>query len=414
MNFFSNTSRANMSFDHIEQFFSQKILEKLHFINFQNSEIGDPIVKLLEDIKTRKIKLIIPSEDEILPYLKNDSSIRKSVSVPVNLKKMPIGIEKPTRFPPIFTNQRSPNFPTSEQKVLLQKLKKIPVYTVVTNKNEMVMAMSRDPYENNVLNWVYKKYYNAFVWTEDEGPISVGLFFMNKEDAQLYLHEIVNAEPKMAEKSEIEVKMIGLDAFYKLNRTSPPGQQAKLIADLEEIEQIIQNYIPKANHSIHPNQKYTKIGYKGTPIYKIKPIIIQKKHKKVEAVHYKIKNIESKNYVFFRLQDAYSAWDKFCTDNKNLKLPLYPEVEIYNLENYLNELEHSSEESIKNISFVSTQDSFKNLKLQTEGKIKKSPPPLSKNIKRLVLDKFKNFQSLSKKIFWVLTSDTLPTEKNAW
>jgi hypothetical protein len=39
---------------------------------------------------------------------------------------------------------------------------------------------------------------------------------------------------------------------------------------------------------------------------------------------------------------------------------------------------------------------------------------LSKNIKRLVLEKFKNFQSLSKKIFWVLTSDTLPTEKNAW
>ncbi len=403
-----------MFWDHIEQFFSQKQIEKFHFINFQTSEPGDPVVKLLEDIKARKIKLIIPSEDEILPYLKNDTSIKKSVSVPVDFKKMSVHIEKPTRLPTIFTNQRSPNFPTSEQKILLQKLKKIPVYSVVTKKNEMVMAMSRDPEENNLLNWVYKKYYNSFVWTEDEGPISLGLFFMNKEDAQLYLHEIVNSDPKMAEKSELGVKMTGLDTFYKLNRTSPPGQQAKLIADLGEIEKIIQTYIPKTNHSIHPNQKYNKLGYKGTPIYKIKPLIVGKKYKNVETIEYKIKNLESRSYVFFRLQDAYSAWDKFCTDNKQLKLPLSPELEIYNLENYLKELECSSEESIKNIAFVSTQDSFKNLKLESDLKVNNVTTPLSKTVKKLTLEKLKNLQNLSKKIFWVLTSDTLPTEKNAW
>lgn len=403
-----------MFWDHIEQFFSQKQIEKFHFINFQTSEPGDPVVKLLEDIKARKIKLIIPSEDEILPYLKNDTSIKKSVSVPVDFKKMSVHIEKSTRLPTIFTNQRSPNFPTSEQKILLQKLKKIPVYSVVTKKNEMVMAMSRDPEENNLLNWVYKKYYNSFVWTEDEGPISLGLFFMNKEDAQLYLHEIVNSDPKMAEKSELGVKMTGLDTFYKLNRTSPPGQQAKLIADLGEIEKIIQTYIPKTNHSIHPNQKYNKLGYKGTPIYKIKPLIVGKKYKNVETIEYKIKNLESRSYVFFRLQDAYSAWDKFCTDNKQLKLPLSPELEIYNLENYLKELECSSEESIKNIAFVSTQDSFKNLKLESDLKVNNVTTPLSKTVKKLTLEKLKNLQNLSKKIFWVLTSDTLPTEKNAW
>lgn len=414
MNFFSSSSTFDMSFKNIEQFLPQKISEKLALINTQKSDTVDPLIKLLEEIKTRKIKVIIPSEEDTIPYLNNDKSIKKNVRVDINIKKSNFKFEKPIRFPQFFKNQRSPNFPTLEQKILLQKLKKIPIYVVVTNQNEMVMAMSRDPQENNLLSWLYTKYYNSFVWTEDEGPISLGLFFMNKEDAELYLHEIVDANPRMAEKSEIKIKMVGLDTFYKLNRTAPPGQQAKLIADLEEIGKVIQEYIPNKNNSINPKQKYNKFGYKGTPIYIMKPTIGTNKKGKLEIVEYKIKNAPTKKYIFFRLKDANSAWDKFCDDHKNLNLTLYPNVEIYNLENYLIDLEHSKTDVIKEISFVSTQDSFKNLKLENQLKSEKPSPSKSKEIKKLILEKLKNFQSFSKKILWVLTSDTLPTEKNAW
>jgi hypothetical protein len=414
MTFFSNNSIFNISLENSEKFLSQIILEKLQSVVLQKSETVDPIVKLLEDIKTRKIKVLIPSEEDTIPYLTNDKSIKKSISIPVNIKKNQFSIEKPIRFPRIFKNQRSPDFPTLEQKILLQKLKKIPTYIVVTNQNEIVMAMSRDPQDNNILSWVYKKYYNAFVWTEDEGPVSLGLFFMNKEDAHLYLHEIVNANPKMAEKSELAVKMVGLDTFYRLNRTAPPGQQAKLIADLEEIEKIVHKYIPEKKHLLNPKQKYNKSGYKGNPIYIIKPTVGISKKKYIEIINYEIKNLKSRKYIFFKLKDAYSAWDKFCEDNKDLMLPGEPTLEIYNLENYLTELEHSDERSVQDISFVSTQESFKNLKLENEVKINKATPPTSKKMKKLALDKLKQLQIFSKKIFWVLTSDTLPTEKNAW
>lgn len=414
MNFFSDSSILNMSSDSLDKSFSHKILEKLQFITSQKSQGTDPVIKLLEDIKTRKIKVIIPSEEDIIPYLKDDTSIKKSVSVKINLKNKYFQIEKPIRFPKIFKSQRCADFPTLEQKLVLEKLKKIPTYVVATNQNEMVMAMSRDNHENNLLSWIYKKYYNAFVWTEDEGPISLGLFFMNKEDAQLYLHEIVNANPKMAERSEMAVKMVGLDTFYRLNRTSPPGQQAKLIADLEEMEKIIQQYIPKKKHIINPKQKYTKLGYKGNPIYIIKPTIGRNKKNDIQVIDYSIKGSENRKYIFFKLEDAYSAWDKFCDDNSNLKLPLYPNIEIYNLESYITDLEQSSTDLIKEISFVSTQESFKNLKIETKTKTKKATPSLAKAIKSFAFEKAKNLYSFSKKVLWVLTSDTLPNEKNAW
>lgn len=97
-----------------------------------------------------------------------------------------------------------------------------------------------------------------------------------------------------------------------------------------------------------------------------------------------------------------------------MKLPLYPNVEIYNLENYLTDLEQSDITLIKEISFVSTQYSFENLRLETEVKSVKSQPSVGKQIKKFALEKLKSLYSFSKGVIWVLTSDTLPTEKNAW
>ena len=414
MNLFSNTSMLNILSNDVDNLFYQKIVGKLQFSNLQKSQTEDPVIKLLEDVKNRKIKVIIPSEEDIIPSVKANIPVTKNGSLEISRKNQILEIEKPIRFPQIFTNQRSPHFPTSEQKVLLQKLKKIPIYVVVTNNNEMVMAMSRDKQNVNFLDWVYKKYYNLCVWNEDDGPISLGLFFMNKEDAELYLQEIADSDPKMAEKSQISVKMVGLDIFYKLNRTSPPGQQAKLIADLEEIEKIIQEYIPKKKHVVNAKQKYNKTSYKGNPIYIIKPTLSRNKKNEIQLIDYNINNSGYRRYVFFRLKDVYSAWDKFSQDNKNLKLPLYPNVEIYNLENYLTDLEQSDSSLITEISFVSTQYSFENLKLENDIKITKSEPSLGKQIKKFALEKLKNLHSFSKGVIWVLTSDTLPTEKNAW
>jgi hypothetical protein len=386
------------------------------YTHVTDSQIVDPVVQLLEDIRTRKTKVTIPSDDDIIPSIWNDPTIRPRISTNVEIGASSFKFDIPNKFPNLFQNRRSPDFPTAQQKIILTRLKNVPAYVVVTNKQELVMASPREDQNNTFFDWLYTKYYNWFVWKEDDGPISIALFFLDKEDAELYLQEIGKGDPKTAEKTNLRIQLTNLASFYKLNRTSEPGQQAKLVADLDEIDRVISNYIPKNIHEINPKQRYTKNSYQGNPIYIIKPTIGKKGSKK-EIVEYKINDSSGNAYtrnVFFKLEDAYLAWNKFCADNLDLKLPAIPDLEIYNFENYLLDLEQLDNRLVKENYFLATQKSFANLEKELKSFEKPNEKNPSKNLKRFFLEKSKEVKLFCKGLVWVLTSDTLPTEENAW
>ena len=391
-------------------------MQNNQYTQINESQIVDPVVKLLEDIRTRKTKVTIPNSEDIIPSLWNDRTIKKSVLTEVNIGDSSPRLEKPIRFPKIFQNYRSPDFPTAKQKLILNRLEKVPVYVVVTDNQELVMATPREDQEETFFDWLYRKYYNWFVWTEDNGPISIALFFLNKEDAHLYLQEIGKKNPSCAEKTNLHVQLTSLDTFYKLNRTSAPGTQAKLIADLEEIHNVAFDYIPKNLHAINPKQKHNKTLYQGNPIYILKPIVV--KHGSTKSlIDYKITDTFNNTYtrnVFFKLKDAYMAWDKFCENNPSLKLPLVPNIEIYNLESYLLDLEESEIELIKSNYFVTPQISFQDIKEELQLATNKPELSLKKIVEKFITTKSKKLVQFYKGMLWVFTSDTLPTEDNSW
>lgn len=391
-------------------------MQNNQYIQVNESQIVDPVVKLLEDIRTRKTKVTIPSSEDVIPSLWNDRTIRKSIFTEVNISDNSLGLEKPVRIPKIFQNHRSPEFPTAQQKLILNRLSKVPVYVVVTENQEMVMATPREDQEENFFDWLYTKYYNWFVWSEDNGPISIALFFLNKEDANLYLQEIGKKDPKCAEKTNLHIHLTSLDTFYKLNRTSSPGTQAKLIADLEEVYNVVFDYIPKKLHEVNPKQKYNKTTYQGNPVYILKPTVARKGSTKT-LIDYKITDRSNNSYsrnVFFKLEDAYMAWDKFCESNNSAKLPLTPNIEIYNLESYLLDLENSDLETVKENYFVTTQTSFQDLKEELSIASNQTELSLTKKLEKFIAIKSKKLLQLYKGMLWVFTSDTLPTEDNAW
>ena len=391
-------------------------MQNNQYIQVNESQIVDPVVKLLEDIRTRKTKVTIPSSEDVIPSLWNDRTIRKSIFTEVNISDNSLGLEKPVRIPKIFQNHRSPEFPTAQQKLILNRLSKVPVYVVVTENQEMVMATPREDQEENFFDWLYTKYYNWFVWSEDNGPISIALFFLNKEDANLYLQEIGKKDPKCAEKTNLHIHLTSLDTFYKLNRTSSPGTQAKLIADLEEIYNVVFDYIPKKLHEVNPKQKYNKTTYQGNPVYILKPTVARKGSTKT-LIDYKITDRSNNSYtrnVFFKLEDAYMAWDKFCESNHSAKLPLTPNIEIYNLESYLLDLENSDLETVKENYFVTPQTSFQDLKEELSIASNQTELSLTKKLEKFIAIKSKKLLQLYKGMLWVFTSDTLPTEDNAW
>ena len=197
------------------------------------------------------------------------------------------------------------------------------------------------------------------------------------------------------------------------------------------------------------------------------------------------------NRVFFKLEDAYLAWETVCTTNNNARLPVLPSIEVYNLENYLEDLEQTSTKVVKKIKFTPSFRTIRNITLLSEKEEKyrsdksneldkevypveklrlrlrleidsddedaSSEPELKELIAKYIeeyvdkgkeyideyinkyinkyfgkyIDKGKQYmgpyfkplkpifvderaENFCKGLFWLLTSDTLPNEDNAW
>jgi hypothetical protein len=379
-------------------------------------QIVDPIIKLLEDVRLRRAKVTIPDADEMIGSLYNDPTIRKRILTEITIGNNSHNYAWPRRLPKLFQCLRSPHFPTAKQKIILDRLKKVPVYVVVNNAQEIIIASPRGNPDYNFFDWLSTKYHNACIWINDDGPVSLVFFFLNKEDATLYLQDIGKNDPKATEKTNLHVQLTSLDSFYKLNRTSSPGNQARLLPDLEEITNLVFDYLPKQLHSVNPQQNHTKTSYQGTPIYIIKPAVGKKGYKK-SIIEYKITDRKGKIYtrnVFFKLEDAYLAWDKFCDDNKGIRLPLVPNLEVYNLENYLLELECLDRDVVDDNYFIGTQSSLNDLKQELNIIDNTEEPTLAKKVIQFINTSSQKLLMFSKGMLWVFTSDTLPTEDNAW
>lgn len=398
----------------IVQTTDDKVISSFNFLQVEN-ETFDPVIKLLTDLKTgKKNKVLVSTDQEMIQSIVSDKRKDPSVFVTVDKTDSRTILSKPTRFPAIFHSQRSPKFPTSQNKVLLNKLKKIPVYVVVNNNKELIAASPRVNDDLSIIEWLSTKYYNWFVWREDEGPVSLGLFFMNKKDSETYLHEVCKRDPQGAEKAGLQIQIVGLDKFYEMNRTSSPGFQVKLIADLEEMNNLITRYKKNVSYSLNPKQQHSKSNFQGTPIYIVKNVLGKSRvTKKPIIIEYKIKNSNSKINVFFKLQDVYSAWEKVKEDNKDVDFPSSPQIEIYNLESYLLDCEKESAEDLETVKFLPTQESYK-IVANHSPNINKEEPALSKKLASTINTKIKEFKNIYKGIIWLFTSDTLPTEDNGW
>ena len=309
----------------------------------------------------------------------------------------------------LFSNRRSPNFPSQQQKYLMEKLANVSIYTVVNGNNEIVVASPREIHNITASNWLLEKYKEIFIWSQDEGSVALTLFFINKEDASSYLHEVCKKEYKDAEKLGLKVEKVGLDFFYKLNRTSPPKVQAKLVADLKEIDLVISKYINKYSSSINPNQRYSKTWFQGNPIYTIGP---SKNIKLKSLLNYNPKNNLDDRFIFFSREDALKAWKVFTSKTfptENVE----PNIEIYNLEDLLIEIENFESIPDINLNFIPPYDTYKDSKISATIKEEAEDNKLEtyKFQLKVQLNKLTRFY---KGLLWLVTSDTLPNEENAW
>lgn len=377
----------------------------------------DPVSKLLSSLySARGIEVSIRGQDDVFieDFFQNNKKTNITIDVNKDLKLF----SKPETVPNIFGNKRQPDFPNQQQKAILLKLKNIPVYTVVNGYNEVVIASPRNTEAKNTIEWLYDKYCENFLWKEDRGAINLGLFFVDKEDAETYMQEVCKKDPKGAEKIGLNVKSVGLDTFYELNRTSKPKMQVKLIADLKEIDLLLNEYCNDKNLNFHPKQKYRKIWFQGNPVYfiKLNEELDTINRKKFALSKYKFDNSFGINrkILLFKKDDAYKVWDIYRSKNPSLNLPELPSLEVYNLENYLLDLEKSDISLTQQTTFVPPYKAYQDFKIESQKSQSNESLSINETLKKYMSSQIKSFQRFYKGIVWLVTSDTLPNEESAW
>jgi hypothetical protein len=371
-----------------------------HFV--KSEEVTqDPVSTFLKILHSGKgLKVNLPSTEDKELY-ESDDDKRKGVTE-VNFKDTnPMVDFKPTKLPHLGYT-RSPLYPTAGDKYVLRLLREVPVYSVVNGVGEIIVSSPRSLKTLNFFDWVYERYFNNFIWEKDEGPVNLALYFMNEEDAKLYLHEICVGDPRGVQEYGLGIQCSGLDKYYHLNRTAPPKTQVKLIGDLKEVD-IVVKYIKNKSPKVNPKQLYTSNSFKGTPIYVVHGF--GRDHVGVIGVagHEK----DPHELVFF---------NKTVLDyHLRLSRPRYPKptFEIYNLESYLLDLKVKGRDTAEE----PTETDNPILKVEFwaghEDERLKSPRTYAE-FKETFETKMKSLRRFCKGIVWLLTSDALPTEDKSW
>nr|YP_009295711.1 conserved hypothetical plastid protein [Mastocarpus papillatus]AOL58195.1 conserved hypothetical plastid protein [Mastocarpus papillatus] len=315
----------------------------------------------------------------------------------------------PTNFSNLLYYKRQLNFPNPYQLALMKKLQqnKLPVFAVINNFNQVIVAQPPDELisKKSLTDQIYQFYYDCFLLEKDHKTAYEGLFFINSQDAIEYKEYIYNNYRNSSKYMNLNIFATGLDFYYKLVRTSTSKVQFHLIPDLKELGNLIYKYQYNKNIAFHNHQKRGKYSFKGQPIYLIQPVLSKNKQtKETSLVNYTYElaqNGKKQVYeaVFMNYEVALLAWNKFIQQNNNYRLPVKPNILIYNLEDFLkfHEDENSNNIDKKNFLFIPTKESYEFIKDNISKASQRYFP-------HTFHSQFLRFQIITKRIIWSLTS----------
>ena len=236
------------------------------------NELENPLYKSIENVA---------DSDFPKPFFQNDSN-----KIQVNFEERKYNLEE---FKLSFREALNTDaFYKEASEKISESLSNVPVYIIINGQSEIVTAQPRLRGEKraimqNVANWFYDL---VDVLPDPSRKCELGLFFMNYNDAENYLTNIIKGDVVGVSQVGVAIEAIGLDSAYKLWRGKHPGTDFRFVPSLEEIkvllspsrkilgnnitivdevqQQLCKNYNP--GHFALSN--YQKNSYfKGVPIY---------------------------------------------------------------------------------------------------------------------------------------------------
>ena len=266
--------------------------------------------------------------------------------------------------------KRDYTFPTDKQKQLISQLKHSPIFVVKNVFDEIVSGENRLNFYMGPIEKLFNWYYKKFLWDPSDElnePVTVAFAFSNHKDAQELQSYLLERYPYSSKEVGLSVEAIDLSQFYILSRKAPPMNQIRIIPDVMELGNLLNNFRKKRHVHFHPKQIYGKDFFQGSPLYRLKPIKVAHKAKgrigTIELNYSPIIDqclINDTVYYFTSFKDAEESWAKVYKHYKHLgiRIPKTPSIEVYNLESLLYDYENDLESTPEKFQIRSSCENY--------------------------------------------------------
>ncbi|CEL93217.1 unnamed protein product [Vitrella brassicaformis CCMP3155] len=223
------------------------------------------------------------------------------------------------------------------QQRLRSMLKSVPAYTVVNELDEMIMS-----------------------YPPSSHGAPVGLFFLNKRDANLFLEDVQTKDPETSREVGLSLRTSSLAHYYALSRQrARSAAHFYLVPDLQEVQKAV---------SQSPSGRF-----EGTPIYYLDLVPARDPDDRRQRCLYMLtlpkskggggKDSGSNRPVFFTNRDALNTWRTFRRRHASLGLPRRPKVRVASLERMLRDLEERRASEVGDWLFVPAYEAYRDVQL---------------------------------------------------
>ena len=138
------------------------------------------------------------------------------------------------------------DFYTKKTKPIQKELKNVPVYTILNGRGEIVLANSLskliDKEKNTLLIENLYNYCGAFGSQTIEN-YSLGLFFLDRDTAEIYLKEVANSDLDGTKALGLSIHCISLDSAYRITREYHPNIDFRFIPKFNELSTLFKGNI---------------------------------------------------------------------------------------------------------------------------------------------------------------------------
>jgi hypothetical protein len=151
---------------------------------------------------------------------------------------------------------------TLENQKFRNSLKNVPIYVVLNGDSELVLAKPTNSFDVTTPKHIFLQHIYKFCGAFDKQipqVHSVGLFFMARQDAEMYLQEVGREDPTGTKTVGLAIHCVNLDYAYQLVHQFNADVDYRFVPNLDEIKTLLTKHIGKSNMIVEKDQQQLRV-----------------------------------------------------------------------------------------------------------------------------------------------------------